>query len=477
MQTGAPFDNFVIFAEMRTGSNFLEENLNAVAGLRCYGEAFNPRFVGHKDRHTLLGVSRAERDRDPDMLLAAMARAGEGMPGFRFFHDHDPRVLARVLADRRRAKIVLTRNPVESYVSRKIAGRTGQWRLTDIRHARAAQVRFDAAEFVAHLDAVQGFQLQLLRTLQTSGQTAFYLAYEDVADADVLNGLLRFLGLDTQLRAVSQRLKKQNPKPIADKVTNPDDMAAALAELDRFDLSRTPCFEPRRGPAVPAYVAAAESPLLYLAIRGGPVAQVEGWLAALDGTGPGALRRGFTRKTLRQWMRRHPGHRSFTVVTHPLVRAHRAFCTHVLPVGKDSFPAIRAALRDSYGVPLPANGPGADYDRAAHRAAFLGFLRFLEGNLAGQTGLRVDASWASQSRVLEGMAPIACPDMVLRAERLAADFAALAAQVGADAPLPPAPLPQGPVPLSDIYDEDLEAAARAAYRRDYVALGYGPWKS
>ncbi|MEL7131520.1 MAG: nodulation protein NodH, partial [Pseudomonadota bacterium] len=43
----AKFDYFVVFAEMRTGSNFLEANLNALDGLSCYGEAFNPGFIGY----------------------------------------------------------------------------------------------------------------------------------------------------------------------------------------------------------------------------------------------------------------------------------------------------------------------------------------------------------------------------------------------------------------------------------------------
>ncbi|MGC9417403.1 MAG: nodulation protein NodH [Rhodovulum sp.] len=471
-----PFDSFVIFAAMRTGSNFLEENLNAVPGLRCYGEAFNPHFVGGKDKGALLGVTQAQRDRDPDVLLDAMRRAGDGMPGFRFFHDHDPRVLARVLGDRRCAKIVLTRNPVESYVSQRIARETGQWRLTDMKHARRAQVRFEARDFAQYLDRLQAFQLRLLRALQTSGQTAFYLAYDDIGDAEVLNGLLAFLGVEARIESVSDRLKKQNPEPLAAKVVNFAEMEQALARFDRFDLSRTPCFEPRRGPAVPGHVAAAESPLLFLPIKGGPVTQVEAWLAALDGAGTGALQRGFTQKSLRQWKRQSPGHRSFTVVTHPLARAHAAFAAHILATGPGSFPVIRAALRQGYGVPLPEAAPGPDYDAAAHRAAFLAFLRFLKGNLSGQTGLRVDASWASQTRVLEGFAQVVLPDMVVRAERLADELPMLAAQLGVTPPALPAP--QGdpaPVPLAAIYDDEIEGAARDAYQRDYMGLGYGPW--
>lgn len=30
---------------MRTGSNFLETNLNAFGDLLCHGEAFNPHFL------------------------------------------------------------------------------------------------------------------------------------------------------------------------------------------------------------------------------------------------------------------------------------------------------------------------------------------------------------------------------------------------------------------------------------------------
>lgn len=40
------FDSFVMFAEMRTGSNFLEANLNAMPGVTCHGEMFNPHFIG-----------------------------------------------------------------------------------------------------------------------------------------------------------------------------------------------------------------------------------------------------------------------------------------------------------------------------------------------------------------------------------------------------------------------------------------------
>ena len=87
-----------------------------------------------------------------------------------------------------------------------------------------------------------------------------------------LAGLAAWLGCGAQLEALDKSLKKQNPAPMSEKVSNHEEMAAALARLDRFNLGRTPNFEPRRGPAVPTYIAAAEAPLLYLPVKGGPEA-------------------------------------------------------------------------------------------------------------------------------------------------------------------------------------------------------------
>ena len=50
------FDSFVVFAEMRTGSNFLEANLNAIDGLSCLGEVFNPHFIGYPNAEDVLGI-------------------------------------------------------------------------------------------------------------------------------------------------------------------------------------------------------------------------------------------------------------------------------------------------------------------------------------------------------------------------------------------------------------------------------------
>lgn len=473
-----PFDLFVVLAEMRTGSNFLETNLNALDGIICHGEAFNPHFIGYPNRADLLGITRAERDAAPERLIGAIRAQTQGIGGFRFFHDHDPRAFDLVIGDPRCAKIVLTRNPVDSYVSLAIAQATGQWKLTDVSRRRDSRITFDSAEFEAHLERIQGFQIKVLSRLQTSGQTAFYLGYDDLRNLDVMNGLAQFLGCRGRLERLDASLKKQNPAPLQDKVANFEEMSRALARLDRFDLSRTPNFEPRRGPAVPGFVCAARAPLLYMPVRSGPEAQVRRWLAALDDVSEEALRSGFTQKDLRQWMRGAPGHRRFTVLRHPVARAHAAFCDRILNTGPGCFRDIRRTLRKGYGLPLPEGDPGPGYDLGTHRAAFLGFLTFLKANLAGQTGIRVDAHWATQASVLEGMASVALPDVVLRESEMPDRLTILARDAGyANPPEVSAPDPDRPFALAEIHDEEIEGLARDVYQRDYLTFGFSDWSS
>jgi hypothetical protein len=184
----------------------------------------------------------------------------------------------------------------------------------------------------------------------------------------------------------------------------------------------------------------------------------------------GGLEREFTHKTLRQWKRSHPGHRSFTVLRHPLDRAHRAFCE--LEKG-----ALQAEQRNTlarvHGVHLPRAGEGYG-DLDARRAAFLAFLRFLRRNLSGQTGFRTDAGWASQAATLQGFALFQPPDLILREETLAEGVAFLCHELGLPAPDLGLSRDETDAQLESIRDAELEEAARDAYQRDYLGFGFFP---
>ncbi len=472
----AAFDYFIVFAEMRTGSNFLEANLNAFDGITCHGEAFNPHFIGYPDRDNILGVTEAMREDNPGCLISRIKSESGELGGFRYFHDHDPRILQQALDDPRCAKIILTRNPLDSYVSWKIAQATGQWKLTNVKRRKEALAQFDSAEFSQHVEALQDFQITLLNHMQKAGQSPFYIAYEDLQSVEVMNGLARWLGVEAQLEALDDSLKRQNPAPVVSKVENPKVMEEALAGMDRFNLSRTPNFEPRRGPAVPNYVAGVVTPLLYLPISGGPEAEVTAWMAGLDHVAPEGLITGMNQKQLRQWKRGNPGFRSFTVLRHPAERVHSVFCRRILPKGQSGFGNIRETLRQRFNLSLPKHGPDASYGTAEHRKAFSQFLTFLQANLAGQTSVRMDAEWASQSQALAGFADLGPPDMVLREDELSTALPDLAQRLGRATPGQPDQAPVDlPFALAEIWDGALEKQISKLYQRDYLNFGFSAW--
>lgn len=465
------FDYFVILAEMRTGSNLLEATLEQVEEIHCHGEAFNPDHLGRPGARRLLGMTMQERIRDPLALLERI-RSAPGLNGFRFFFDHDPRVVDSFLNDPRCAKIVLTRNPVDSYVSLKIAYNTNRWRLSDVRDRIEWKPPFKPAEFEAFLRDRQAFQLRILRALQVTGQTAFYLDYEDALDVDVVNGLLAFLGVGARVASLAPGMIRQNPEPPEDKVRNPADMRAALKEIDWANLSRTPNFEPRRGPGVPRHVAARGAGLVFMPILPNCDGPLRDWLAGL-GDEPGLVE-GFSQKTLRAWLRRNPRHRFFTVLRHPVLRANECLAA---VLRRDDLADIRAALRAHHDVALPEeDARDAPIAPDRWREMLLAFLRFVKANLNGQTAIRQDLLWASQVGVIQGFAQFAPPDLVCREDELHRNLVQLARSVGVKPGEPPARLEQkAPHPVETVADEEIEDAARAAWPRDYLVLGFDRW--
>ena len=210
-------------------------------------------------------------------------------------------------------------------------------------------------------------------------------------------------------------------------------------------------------------------------IKGGPELSVEDWLAGLDGVGTGDLIRDMTQRDLKLWMRDRPGHRRFTVLAHPLERAHRVFCERILSTGPGAFGRIRRILQRSFDLSVPETMPDHAYGPDRHRAAFETFLTFLRANLAGQTTVRVDAAWAGQAQVLQGYSEVSLPDEVIRPHQMAEALPRLAAAVGAV----PRPLPvlsvATPVALEAIHDRALEELVQDIYQRDYQLFGIRDW--
>ncbi|MDB5659987.1 MAG: sulfotransferase [Cypionkella sp.] len=451
---------------MRTGSNFLEANLNQIDGITCHGETFNPYLIGGEGKQEMFGINMAGRDADPAGFLRAMRAQTKGLAGFRYFSDHDPRVFDLVMADPACAKIILTRNQLESFISWKIAIESDQWWMANTKHLKTVRPRFDLAEFTARTEQIQQFQRKLVHALQTTGQTAYYIDYEDIRDLDVLNGLAAYLGTPARLQALDFRFKKQNPEAIAEKVSNPLEMQQGLASVDWFNQSHVPNFEPRRLAAVAQYVVSEGVDLLFMPIKSGPEAQLKKWLQSY-----GPLLLGLDRQSLRKWKAAHPGQRSFTVLRHPLARAYTAWCDYT---AKEWMPELRPYLKRVHKFQMPPKGQA--FESAEHfRAGFLVFLELIKHVLAGRTELRVMSQIASQGAVIQGFAQVQSPDLLLREDRLTQGLAQLCGDLGIEAKPLPLVADKHPHPLAQLYGPDIEAAAREAYWRDYEGFGFRDW--
>ena len=256
-----------------------------------------------------------------------------------------------------------------------------------------------------------------------------------------------------------------------DKVRNYPEMEAAIQRIDWVNLYRTPNFEPRRGPGVPRFVAAAGAPLLYMPLQPVSDAPLRTWMAQI---GDGGLIDDFTQKTLRAWMRKSRGYRSFTVLRHPLTRANDIFSAVLT---REWLVEFRESLRAHHAVPLPPDDAIEGMPPEDYRTALLAFLRFVKASLNGQAGQKPDILWASQTTLVQGLASFSTPDLLCREDRLDRDLGFLTDAVGAQTAPPPKALDSAAhVPLTEIYDEELEAAARDTYPRDYITFGFTKWK-
>ncbi len=484
---------FVILGAMRTGSNLLETTLAQYPDLVTYGEAFNPAFPGKPRAPDLLGWSVSARDADPLGFLAVLRAAAPGrIPGFRLFDGHDPAVLAHVLADPDCARIVLTRDPLESWVSLRLAQATDQWLLKNPVRRVDAKVRFDAAAFEEFREERRAFYDGLRHAMQVAGQTAFEVDYAELKSRAVIDGIARHCGAEALPPRIEERIARQNPGPVEAKLENPEDLAAwrgAAPATDRVSRAPAPAL------AAPAQaVLTRHAPLVYLPVPGaGELATLialERIDAQAEDAKPGpagtlrdrvqageTLRTGLAAADLRAAVR--AGAHAFAFVRHPAERLYALFTEQAFP-GPQSVNWIKHSLGERFG-PLPAlrkaaQGEVPGHDTARQRALFAGFLDLVEAARAGTGPDHPD--WAPQAHILRGWSALLPVAQVARFERFEAGMRAAVAASGGQPPsekyfatLAAFARPAG-FPAEEVLDAPLRQRAAALCRDDVEAFGY-----
>lgn len=232
---------FLLVGMMRSGSNFLERQLNLLPDVRCHGELFNPAFVGfsHETAGRPAGFTRdnpGARQADEDAFIAQVDRACDReLIGLRLFLDHSPAMTARLLHDQNVAKVVLSRNLLEAYISLETARETGVWLTTEAAKAPPKPVKVDINKLVTFALRQSLYYNDVQTVLHQTGQSYLQVDYNEIKQLGKLNEIARFIGSKHQFKAVTEPIQKQNPGSLEERIL---DFPKLVEELKRRQLAR-----------------------------------------------------------------------------------------------------------------------------------------------------------------------------------------------------------------------------------------------
>ncbi len=236
---------FVIVAMMRSGSNLLQQKLNAIDGILCHGEIFNSSQSGLEPRfertepllNTLKAIDRMETPIPYLNRLIELSKADH--VGFRLFESHNNELIKPLIADSRIFKIILVRDFLTSYVSLQIAVQTDQW-ITNKPGTRKAwkpiQVNMDAFKNYALRHSL--FYYEVLSNCMVAGQKCLTLEYSSLNSVETEQKLLDHFGRHRAINRSKITALRQNPEPLESKIENFEEVQTRLRKLrlDRWLL-------------------------------------------------------------------------------------------------------------------------------------------------------------------------------------------------------------------------------------------------
>lgn len=233
---------FVVLAAPRTGSNWLCTLLDSHPEVLCHHEIFNPAGLHYslrlRDGGFDLGTV-AERDRSPEVVLKRVWQRslGRRAVGFKLNRDQDERVFRRVLADPGVRTILLRRrNRIRTYVSERIAERTGQWesygKIGAESRVEPRRLDLDAAALRAGVERNERYYAGLEEELRGGRRPHLSLVYERLGDEEERRRMLRFLDVAERPELLTGGTRKQNPFPLRETITNFAQLARELRGSD-----------------------------------------------------------------------------------------------------------------------------------------------------------------------------------------------------------------------------------------------------
>lgn len=236
---------FAIIGMMRSGSNFLERTLDGLPEVMCHGELFNHQFIGfqHQRADSYAGYDKGgvkKRDDDLSSFVRNVLKSSEKpVVGFRIFGEHHTNALAKTLFDARIAKIILTRNYLEAFVSLCIARQTDQWIvLHPGTQKNVDQLNLDADQFKDFVIQNLSFYRETFETLAQTDQQCMIVDYSELNAAPTINQITTYIGASSRIDMIKEVTVRQNPAPIYRKIGNYDEILRLMqkGEFCRYIL-------------------------------------------------------------------------------------------------------------------------------------------------------------------------------------------------------------------------------------------------
>jgi len=476
-----PFKSFAVFGSMRSGSILLEKYLCQYQNLICHGELFNPSLIKRDGRGEYLGVSREDRLNNPEIMLDSIQRVNpDKIPGYRIFQDHNQWIINHVLADPNCAKIILTRDPIESFVSLEIARATGQWMISDTSQRRTVRIEFSLKKYSKYLKERQSYYRKLTDSLAKFGHPSFEIDYSDLKNLATINQLAAFVGAHEEKTNLDQLVQKQNPERLSDKISNYSEVFAALGLPAPSPYDAPVVRAPKeRGTDLSRIYFCKEMAVALAPIPSVPDFSLRQWLALNDGA---KTENGYSDQSFVNWKNTHPNAFLFSVAHHPVRRAYNTFMRKIFPTRPNSYLKIREQLQHQFGLSLPHGDVTADHSRAKlldshygvdeHRINFKQFLTFVAGNLAYETNIRQDGKWQLQSEIVRRYQALYPKLYVFKVETLGTDLAYMSNRFGLLSYKGWNEGAELAFSLSEIYDLEIESLVQTAYEQDYNTFGY-----
>ncbi|HEY1503833.1 MAG TPA: hypothetical protein VGF92_06005 [Stellaceae bacterium] len=232
--------HFVILSLPRTGSTYLVDYLDAVPGVKCLSEVFNPDVVllRHHQPSDATLANKDLRDNDP---LGFLQRLEQDVGtcdifGVKLFPSHGLKLLHYFCSSAQWKKIFLWRdNLLEQYVSFLLASaRYGlaSWERVD----DDARLTVPTGTLVDDLHAMEKSYIEIEDALVLAKPAdVFTLEYDEMGRPNVMERLLRFIGVEA---AAAQSLAAaqsgagafdRGPRA-ADRIANYGDVRAVLQQ-------------------------------------------------------------------------------------------------------------------------------------------------------------------------------------------------------------------------------------------------------